>query len=331
MRFNPSLPNLLSYVRILIGLIIPLLLLWPGIEQSRYPGWNLWSAFCLFLVGAFTDFWDGWVARRRHLETPFGRILDPVADKIFILGTMASFAARGVYSYWYLVPLFLREIAVTFCRIAWLQQGKAVGAEKAGKVKLILQVVSVVFSFAAVITASRPLFVFNDIFLGIAVLMTVYSGVRFFQHNRELLADEKFVKTIPTLGVGCLRPCPGTYGSLLGLCLVTVSWRDPLLHLLLFLLLLALAYWSIPKTKLREGEDPVEFVVDEACGILLAFMGVPLSWETVLLGFALFRFLDVSKVPPLRWLEKKKGVHGIMWDDLGAGAYTWMILKWVVG
>jgi phosphatidylglycerophosphatase A len=95
----------------------------------------------------------------------------------------------------------------------------------------------------------------------------------------------------------------------------------------IFLFFLWVAYEVIQKMDLAEGEDPLEIVIDEFLGILLAFWMVPMNWKSLLVGFLLFRFFDVTKIFPLNLLEKRKGAHGIILDDLGAGAYTWLILK----
>ena len=326
-RFSFSLPNCLSYLRILIGFILPLLLFLLQ-DHGKITEFGLfWWALGLFIFGAFTDFWDGWLARRQKLETPLGKILDPLADKIFILGSMASFAAKGLYSYWYLVPIFIREISITFCRILWLQKGRVIAAERAGKLKLVSQVVSILFSFLY-LARPFPLFSYlNYFFLLLAVLATVYSGVLFFLRHRELLQDQDFARAVASLGVGYLQPCPGTYGTLLGLIFVPLVAHDFLLHLFIFLFFLALAYGMIPQIGLGDHEDPLEIVIDEVCGILLAFFWVPIHPLSLLAGFLLFRFFDVKKIFPIHWLETKKGVHGIMLDDLGAVIYTWMILK----
>lgn len=288
---------------------------------------TVWVAMGLFLFGVFTDFWDGWVARRHRLETPLGRILDPTADKIFILGAMTSFAIKGIYSYWYLVPIFCREIAVTFCRIVWLRQGVAIGAERAGKLKLGLQVTSVLLSFLCLISPRPWVFQLNYSFLILALLMTLYSGFFFFLHNRRLLIEKNFLRVVAAVGVGYLKPVPGTYGSLVGLLIIPFIAHDPLLHLTVLLLFILLAYLSIPKIGLKDEEDPLEIVIDEVCGILLAFLSIPITWQSLAAGFVLFRIFDVTKVFPIRWLEKRKGVHGILLDDVGAGVYTWLALK----
>lgn len=324
------LPNRLSFLRILIGLFIPVLLFWPLPEGAPERPWTFWTALGFFIFGALTDFWDGWMARRYHLETRFGRILDPTADKIFILAAMAAFAAKGLYPYWYLVPIILREVAVTFCRIVWLQQGRAVGAERAGKLKLGIQVTSVLGSFLALGYPAPWTFYLNEGLILLALLLTLYSGYFFFLHNRPLLQTKEFARSVGALGVGHLRPAPGTYGSLLGLAVVFCVSFDPLLHFFIFVLFLAVSYTAIPQMGLHKSEDPLDVVIDEVCGVLLAFWTIPLNWATALVGFLLFRLFDVTKVFPIGWLEQRKGTHGIMLDDLGAGVYTWILLRFLL-
>ncbi len=287
------------------------------------------TAISLFIFGALTDFWDGWYARRHRLETAVGRILDPTADKIFILASFATFSAKGLYSHWFLVPIFFREVAVTFSRLVWLFQGRAVGAEKAGKIKFGFQVASVSFSFIYLLSPGPGTQWLNFLFLWVALALTVYSGILFFLNNREGLRDVFFLKAVSTLGVGNLKPVPGTYGTVLGLLVVPLVAFDPWLHALVFLVFIALTYAVIPRLGLSEHEDPLEIVIDEFCGILLAFFAVPVTFVSLFVGLLLFRIFDVTKLFPINWLERQKGVNGILWDDLGAGVYTWLILRFV--
>lgn len=321
------LPNRLSFLRIGIGLVIPVFLLSPPGGNFAGKPWTLWAALVLFVLGTITDFWDGWIARRHRLETPLGRVLDPTADKVFILAVMASFSAMGIYSYWYLVPIFYREIAVTVCRIVWLREGHAIGAEKAGKLKLGFQVASVLASFLFLLLPNEGTALLNQVLILAAVGLTLYSGYFFFLHNRSLLAERKLLKTVATLGVGELPRFPGTCGSLLGLGVVPLIAHDPWLHLFVIVTILLLAYQVIPKLGLGAREDPLEIVIDEVAGILLSFWMIPLNVGSLLIGFIAFRIFDIVKVPPLNWLEKKPGVHGIMLDDIGAGVYTWLVLR----
>jgi phosphatidylglycerophosphatase A len=267
------------------------------------------------------------MARRHQLETPFGRVLDPTADKVFILATMASFASKGVYSYWFLVPIFIREIVVTFCRVVWLREGYAIGAERAGKLKLGLQVTSILFSFIYLFLPNTATLSLNLFFISVALLLTVYSGVFFLIHNRQLLQDKKLAEAAASLGVGYLRPFPGTYGTLVGLAIVPLVAYDLRVYFLVLSAILLVAYTMIPRLGLGPKDDPLEIVIDEVAGILVAFWSVPISLASLVVGFLIFRLFDVFKIFPVNWFEKKPGVHGIMLDDIAAGVYTWVILK----
>ena len=79
-----------------------------------------------------------------------------------------------------------------------------------------------------------------------------------------------------------------------------------------------------------EQEDPSHVVIDEVVGQLIALLGVPLHWQSVILSFILFRVFDIWKPPPLRLLEKIEGGAGIVLDDVGAGLYALAIVQALV-
>ena len=116
-------PNGLSVLRGLIGLALPYLLL------RRETHFHL-LAIALFTVGATTDYWDGFIARKFGLQTQSGKIIDPTMDKVLVLAPLATFAILDIYSVWWVVPIFIREILVTFCRVGWMMEGKAEPSER---------------------------------------------------------------------------------------------------------------------------------------------------------------------------------------------------------
>jgi len=135
-------------------------------------------------------------------------------------------------------------------------------------------------------------------------------------------------------GAGKLRPAPGTWGSLaaLGLWLaaghlVPSSWRAAAA----LSIALLVAGFGIPAASrvARDlgDDDPSCVVVDEVAGQMLALVGIPLSWQSLLAAFILFRACDILKPPPVRQLEKLPGGLGIVLDDLGAGVYALGIVQ----
>jgi phosphatidylglycerophosphatase A len=127
-------------------------------------------------------------------------------------------------------------------------------------------------------------------------------------------------------GVGRLRPAPGTWGSLAAILIwlflsrwIPPAWQAPALAALAA----AAVVVGIPaSTRVAQAlavRDPACVVVDEVAGQWIALLWVPVSWQTLLLGFILFRGFDILKPPPVRQLERLPAGTGIVLDDVGAG------------
>ena len=127
-------------------------------------------------------------------------------------------------------------------------------------------------------------------------------------------------------GIGCLRPGPGTWGSLATVLLwaalvrtLSPGLRTPVAIALAVLITLI----GIPAaTRVAQGagkKDPQFVVIDEVAGQLVALIGVPLTWKCFLTGFILFRAFDIVKPPPVRQLEAIPEGTGIVLDDIAAG------------
>ncbi len=325
-------PNVISLARLVLGFFLPFFILHPS-------PWAHFFAAVLFTVGAISDHWDGYYARKLNLVSDFGKYIDPLADKFFILGPLAAFAHLGFYSVAWVVPVFVREIIVTFCRTGWLMEEKAVGAEALGKYKLGFQVAIVAFavlflnfSHYAWLSWLAPLMQGMMILcLWLGVFMTLLSGYTFLLSNRANNLTPFFAKFTSAMGVGLIPLAPGTWGSVVGVLLALLAQVHGVVYFLTFVFLFWAGWWAVSRLDLSKEKDPSYVVVDETCGMMLALAGVPLHFWSVVLGFVLFRFFDVVKPFPLRRLEKLPGYWGIMFDDLGAGVYTWIILKMIWG
>jgi CDP-diacylglycerol--glycerol-3-phosphate 3-phosphatidyltransferase len=319
-------PNVLSITRGIIGLFLPFLILRPN-------PWGHLVALALFIVGAITDYYDGWIARRYKMESAFGRWMDPFSDKILILGPMAAFAMLHFYSIWWVVPIFIREILVTFFRTGWLLEGKSLGAEMMGKMKFGFQTATVSVAYVYLLLIPYPfwdvvtgvLYYLLPILLILTVALTLISGGMFLWNQRAHFVSEAFNKYVLAVGVGLFPKAPGTWGSLLGLLLVFLTrWSDGLYGAVFIFLIVAGA--SAYERITDPDPDPQYIVIDEVCGIFVTFMMIPLTWISAILGFVLFRLFDVFKPFPVRSLERIPRYWGIMADDLGAGLYAWIIL-----
>jgi phosphatidylglycerophosphatase A len=121
---------------------------------------------------------------------------------------------------------------------------------------------------------------------------------------------------------------PGTAGSLGGLVVYSLVKNNDILYAftIFFLFLLGMIFVGEAE-KIYKRKDAGMIVIDEACGMLLALFFVPSSIFSVVLGFFIFRILDILKPPPAKRLEKLAGAHGVMLDDIVAAIYTNLILQ----
>ncbi len=321
-------PNGLSVLRGIFGLCLPALIL-----QSN-QSYHLVAAG-LFIVAAWLDYFDGLIARKFSLESSIGKLIDPLADKVLILAPLTAFSILGFFSPWWLVPLYAREIIVTFCRIGWMREGSSIGAEKLGKVKLGFQIacVGAVFLWFLCQNFGLPGFLvtvfalLTKFLLPVAVGVTLISGVSFLSHHRQLFRSIEFAKYTSACGVGLIPIVPGTWGSALATLLVLLIYWNGWLYLGTFIFVIWVGYWAVSRIDLSVRKDPNFVVIDEVGGILVTFMGIPLTFTSLMTGFILFRLFDIIKPFPLRRLEKIPGYWGILLDDLGAGLYVWFILR----
>ncbi|MDD3906343.1 MAG: phosphatidylglycerophosphatase A [Candidatus Omnitrophica bacterium] len=121
---------------------------------------------------------------------------------------------------------------------------------------------------------------------------------------------------------------PGTMGSLGGLVVYFLVRNNDILYgfTILFLFVLGMLF-SGEAEKVYKHKDAKMIVIDEACGMLLALFFVPVSIFSAVLGFFIFRVLDILKPPPARRMEKLTGSLGVMFDDVIAAIYTNLILQ----
>lgn len=164
---NPA--NLITVARIAAS---PLL--FAAILGNEEAGGTSWFAFALGWIFAATDLLDGRLARRFNWVSRSGAFLDPLADKIVVLGAMVSLWAVG--RYWWLPVLMIaaRELVITLYRSYWVQRGLAVPARTLGKYKSLLQGLAIA---AAVFPPWEDSQIVVPLMLWIAVAFTLYSGV----------------------------------------------------------------------------------------------------------------------------------------------------------
>lgn len=159
--------NMLTAVRILLVPVFILCLVAGG------TGWRL-AALALFVIASATDWLDGRLARRRGLVTDFGKIADPLADKALTGAALITLSALGELSGWVTAVILFREIGVTGLRF-WVIRRGVIAASPGGKLKTLVQMIAICLYILP--DPVRPPAVLTQVVMGIAVVITVVTGV----------------------------------------------------------------------------------------------------------------------------------------------------------
>lgn len=154
---------------------------------------NLKVFACLvFLAASFTDMLDGKIARKYNLVTNFGKIMDPLADKILVYSAFCLMIQNGLVQAWMLIVILAREFAVSGMRTVAAAEGIVVAADIFGKLKTVFQMIAVplLILFGA-FAKSHPfldnaIFWLGEITLWISVILTIISGVNYIVKNRSV-------------------------------------------------------------------------------------------------------------------------------------------------
>lgn len=164
---NPA--NLLTALRLLL---VPVFVLFTVVSEMRSPGWRI--AACLaFGVASFTDFVDGWIARRWGLVTAFGKVADPIADKALTGAALLLLSGYGRLAWWVTVLILAREWGVTLLRF-WVIRYGVIAASRGGKAKTALQILAIawyLWPFPDPAAAVAPWI------MAVAVVVTVVTGL----------------------------------------------------------------------------------------------------------------------------------------------------------
>ena len=172
--------NLLTITR----LVLAPLLFWLVLDADATRGVS-WAAFGLGVALASTDFFDGRVARRSNVVSRSGAFLDPLADKVVILG--AGFCLVAVERYWW-VPVTImavRELGITAWRSRWAREGLALPARRSAKYKTLVQGIALA---AAVMPTLEDQDTAIDLLLWVAVVWTVVTGVQYLIDGQSALS-----------------------------------------------------------------------------------------------------------------------------------------------
>ena len=201
-----NIANKLTLSRIImIPFILFFLLPLPYCETCAFSGFIVSApgrviAFVFFVLAAMTDLLDGMLARKQGLVSNFGKLVDPIADKLLVLSVFTAFVQLGRISTYVIVLIAAREFIVTGIRVISIEQGQVIAASWFGKVKTIFQIITLgALMFEPIIVQwfepslpflgyGQPWTIPGDVLVTITLLLTVFSGLDYWLKNKEFLS-----------------------------------------------------------------------------------------------------------------------------------------------
>ena len=188
-----NLPNRLTILRLILTL--------PFVAALSLPfAGAKWLALCLFVVSSATDYADGYIARKFQLITDFGKLMDPLVDKIMTMSAFICLVALGSIPAWAAIVIISREFLITGLRLIASARGKVLAAERLGKLKTVCQIATILYCLivAALIDQFGPswnslavtsLNATALILVLLTVALTLWSGISYFAKNWYLISD----------------------------------------------------------------------------------------------------------------------------------------------
>ena len=189
-----TLPTKLTCLRLVLTFIVMALLFVAGAAAKAL-------ALGLFLLAAATDWLDGLLARRWGQISPLGALLDPIADKVLVLGLFLAFVQLRVIPAWMVLIILLRELVITGVRLVAASRHVVLSADREGKHKTVSQMVTIFVVLAVMLAkeaAAPPGLAPSTVrlldwtvrgCLWVTLVLTVYSGTLFFWRHRAVLRD----------------------------------------------------------------------------------------------------------------------------------------------
>ncbi|MCR4601195.1 MAG: CDP-diacylglycerol--glycerol-3-phosphate 3-phosphatidyltransferase [Clostridia bacterium] len=174
-----NLPNKLTTLRMLLVPVFIVLFL---------MGMNI-PATVVFVGASMTDYFDGYLARKNNLVTNYGKIMDPLADKLLVTSALVCLVQTGDVPAWMVIVILAREFAIMGLRTVAASEGIVIAAAWSGKIKTASQM----FAIFLLLLNNWPFSLIGipmaKIMLWIAVIMTIYSGCEYIYKNRRVFSE----------------------------------------------------------------------------------------------------------------------------------------------
>ena len=177
-------PNKLTVARMIMVpfLVVFLLTGWGG-EANRY------ISLILFVAASITDWFDGYLARKNHLVTNFGKFMDPLADKLLVCSAMSCMIELGRLPAWFVIIIIGREFIISGFRLIAAENGIVIAANYWGKFKTVSQMIMIIL---LILHFDLSVFVIlEQIFIWLSLALTVISLMTYIWQNRSVLSMQE--------------------------------------------------------------------------------------------------------------------------------------------
>ena len=144
-----------------------------------------WIALAIFVIASLTDTLDGYLARKYHLVTNFGKFMDPLADKLLVCSALICFTATGQLAAWITIIIIAREFIISGFRLIAAENGVVIAANYWGKFKTVSQMIMIIL---LLIDLGGVFDILEQIFIWLSLALTVISLITYIWQNRSVLS-----------------------------------------------------------------------------------------------------------------------------------------------
>ncbi|MHC1750831.1 MAG: CDP-diacylglycerol--glycerol-3-phosphate 3-phosphatidyltransferase [Cellulosilyticaceae bacterium] len=185
-----NIANKLTLARVILVFVFMFVMWSPFMPLNT----ALWIGLVIFIVASFTDFLDGYLARKHNLVTNLGKFMDPLADKMLVCAAMIAIVdlgplPAGTLPGWIVVFILLREFAVSGIRLVAAAENTVIAANKLGKIKTVTQMLMIIAFMIPI--EWMPLSILAMILAYAALILTIVSGAEYIWQNKEVIMKSK--------------------------------------------------------------------------------------------------------------------------------------------
>ncbi|MFI3174491.1 MAG: CDP-diacylglycerol--glycerol-3-phosphate 3-phosphatidyltransferase [Bacillota bacterium] len=178
-----QIPNQLTMFRVVLIPVFLWVLFSTQLPNHRY------LAIAIFIIASVTDFFDGYLARKWHVVSNFGKFMDPLADKLLVMAAMVALVEMGDLPSWVVILILARELAITGFRTLAVEANIVLAASFWGKLKTVTQMAMIVMVLLQL--ENSMMILVTDILIYASAILTVVSGADYFIKNKEVFGTAK--------------------------------------------------------------------------------------------------------------------------------------------